>query len=337
MKVTFFEVKDWEQEYIKKNLAGDEKNIQLSFFVDPLSQNNVKQAQDADIISCFIDSNLQQAILSQFTDLKMIATRSTGFDHIDMEFCRQKNITVCNVPTYGENTVAEHTFALILDLSRKIHESIEKTKKGDFSLTGLQGFDLKGRTLGVVGLGHIGQHVVRIAKGFEMEVLGFDVNQDKKLAKKLDFTYVSLEELLKNSDIITLHVPYSQHTRHMVNSGNISLVKKEAYIINTARGGLIETGALVKALRNGMLAGAGLDVLEEENAVKEDVSLLSRLFSKKHNLDIVSQDHALMKMDNVIITPHNAFNSREAMERILETTVLNVRGFLKKKAINRVQ
>ena len=267
----------------------------------------------------------------------MIATRSTGFDHLDLEVCKQRSITISNVPFYGENTVAEHTFALILDLSRKIHQSVARVKKGDFSLDGLRGFDLAQKTLGVVGMGHIGQHVARIAKGFEMNVLGFDVHQDKKLAKKLGFRYVLLEDLLKNSDIISLHAPYNEHTHHLLNADNMPLIKKGAYLVNTARGGLIETAALVEALHNGTLAGAGLDVMEGENIVKEEISLLSKLFSRKHNLDIVTQDHMLMKMDNVIVTPHNAFNSKEALERILQTSVFNIQSFIKRKPINIVK
>lgn len=332
IKVAFFETQEWEQEYLKNHL----KNIDASFSPEPLSQDTLELAKNADVVSIFIDSKIDAAILQQLPQLKMIATRSTGFDHIDLETCKTMGIKVCNVPFYGENTVAEHTFALILDLSRRIYQSLVRTKKGDFSLEGLQGFDLKGKTIGIVGMGHIGQHVARIAQGFEMNVLGFDVNQDKKLAKKIGFSYASLEDLLRNSDIITLHAPYNKFTHHLINANNMAFIKKGAYLINTARGGLIETAVLVEALKNGTLAGAGLDVMEEENSIKEEVSLLSKLFFKRHNLDIISQDHALMKMDNVIITPHNAFNSKEALERILETTVENVLAYTKKKLINTI-
>jgi D-lactate dehydrogenase len=244
---------------------------------------------------------------------------------------------VVNVPTYGENTVAEHTFALLLDLSRKIHQSLQRTKKGDFSLDGLQGFDLKGKTLGVIGLGNIGQHVVRIAKGFEMKVLGYDVKEDQALAKRLKFTYTSFEDLLKNADIITLHVPYNTHTHHLINANNITLMKQGAYLINTARGGIIETSALVSALAKGVLAGAGLDVLEEECFIKEEGHLLSKEFLKTCDLKTMLQNHLLMDQENVIITPHNAFNSKEAIERILETTVENISAFVNKKPINLVK
>jgi D-lactate dehydrogenase len=330
MNIAFFEIEDWEKEYITHKLSGNA----VSFFPEKLSIENVELAKNCDVIAVFIDSQVAGPVLDALPNLKMIATRSTGFDHIDIRTCKERKITVANVPFYGENTVAEHTFALILDLSRKIYYSIERAKKGNFSLDGLRGFDLKDKTIGIVGMGHIGQHVARIAQGFEMNVVGFDLHEDKKLAKKLGFTYASLEDLLKKSDIITLHLPYNEHTHHIIDAQNIGLIKKGGYIINTARGGLIETAVLVQALQEGGIAGAGLDVLEEENVIKEEVSLLSKLFSRKHNLDVVTKDHILMKMHNVMITPHNAFNSTEALKRILETTVENIQGFITHKAIN---
>ncbi|KKP41372.1 MAG: D-isomer specific 2-hydroxyacid dehydrogenase NAD-binding protein [Parcubacteria group bacterium GW2011_GWA1_33_6] len=329
-KIAFFEIEDWEKEYFTKEFS----DFEISFFNEPVSKENIALVKDCQIISVFANSQLDKEALLQLPELKMIATRSTGFDHIDLQETKKKGVLVCNVPNYGENTVAEHTFALILNLSRKIYQSISKTKKGDFSLDGLRGFDLKGKTIGVVGLGNIGQHVARIANGFEMQVLGFDINEDKKLSKKLGFKYVSLEELLRNSDIISLHVPYNEHTHHLINSSNIHLIKRGSYLINTARGGIIETEALAKALGDGILAGAGLDVLEEECFIKEEKELLSKEFPKKCDLKTMLQNHLLMDQENVIITPHNAFNSKEALERIIETTVLNIKSFLKNKPIN---
>lgn len=332
MKIAFFEAKPWEQEYIKNQL----KDIDVVFFDQKLSVENADLAKDAQVISGFVDSQISKEMLAKLPNLKMIATRSTGFDHIDMQACKEKNIIVCNVPFYGENTVAEHTFALILDLSRKIHESIEQVKKEGFSIGGLMGFDLMGKTLGIVGTGHIGMHVARIAKGFEMNVVAFDAKPDKKLAKKLGFAYVTLEDLLKSSDIITLHLPLNAHTEHIINSSNAELIKKGAYLINTARGGLIETAALVNALAKGIVAGAGLDVLEEECYIKEEGELLSSDFSKKCDIRTLLQNHILMEKSNVVITPHNAFNSKEALERILDTTVGNIQSFSKNKPTNLV-
>ena len=325
MKIAFFELKDWEKEYVTQQL----KDFALSFFDEPLSQENVDKVKDVQVVSAFVDSPMDKALIEKMPKLKMIAARSTGFDHIDVAFCKEKNITVCNVPTYGENTVAEHAFALILDLSRKIHQSIESVKSVGFSVKGLMGFDLKGKTIGVVGMGNIGKHVARIAQGFEMNVVVFDVHQDKKLAKQLKFSYASLEDLLKVADIITLHVPFNEHTKHLINAQNMGLVKKGAYLINTSRGGIVETDALVKALDDGTLAGAGLDVLEEECFIKEEGQLLSHKIPATCDIKTLLENHVLMERDNVIITLHNAFNSQEALERILHTTVENVGSFIK--------
>ena len=332
MKIAFFEIEDWEKEYIKSGL----ENQEVSFFEEPLSEDNFESAKDCQIISPFIYSQIDENVLGKLPELKMIATRSTGFDHINLASAKKDNITVCNVPFYGENTVAEHTFALILSLSRKLFDSVERARKGDFSLEGLRGFDLKDKTLGIVGMGHIGLHVARIAKGFEMNVLAYDLNQDKKMAKNIGFNYVNFEDLLSKSDIITLHAPYNKATHHLINSGNINLIKRGAYLINTARGGLIETDALLKALSDGILAGAGLDVLEEECFIKEEAQLLSKEFPKTCDLKTILQNHILLQQQNVIITPHNAFNSQEALMRILDTTIDNISAFIKGKPINEV-
>ena len=333
IRIAFFEVEKWEEDYLKNKL----KDFEASFFNEKFSLENANLAKDCQIISSFIDSQIDKSILTQLPNLKMIATRSTGFDHIDLKEAKKNNIAVCNVPFYGENTVAEHTFALILDISRNIRKSVQKVKEEGFAVDGLKGFDLKGKTIGIVGMGHIGQHVARIARGFEMNVLAYDINEDKKLAQKLGFKYVDLKSLLKNSDIVSLHVPYNKSTHHLINSGNIDLIKKGAYLINTARGGIIETAALVKALGQGILAGAGLDVLEEECFIKEEPQLLSKSFPEKCDLKTMLQNHVLIDQENVIITPHNAFNSKEALERILDTTVLNIQSFIKDKPINIVK
>ena len=333
MKIAFFEVEDWQKDYLKGKLSGNE----LSFFAEPLFLDNINFAADCPIISPFIYSQINKDILQKLPDLKIIATRSTGFDHIDIQTAKENKVAVCNVPFYGENTVAEHTFALILALSRKLVDSVQRARTGDFTLDGLRGFDLKAKTLGIVGLGHIGLHVARIAKGFEMKVLAYDIKQDKKLAKKIGFEYAGTEELLAKSDIITLHAPDNESTHHLINSENINLIKRGAYLINTARGGLIETQALLKALSNGILAGAGLDVLEEEFLIKEEAQLLSREFPKTCDLKTALRNHILLQQKNVIITPHNAFNSNEALMRILDTTVENIAGFMAGKLQNMVK
>ncbi|MBI2546170.1 hydroxyacid dehydrogenase [Candidatus Woesearchaeota archaeon] len=330
MNIAFFEVEEWEKPIIQKALKGHT----VSFFSAPLTKSNAAKIKNYDILSVFIYSKVNKDIIAQLPKLRFIATRSTGFDHIDMDTCKAKGIKVANVPTYGENTVAEHTFALILSLTRKIHKSYERTIRGDFTLEGLRGFDLKGKTIGVIGTGNIGRHVIRIANGFEMNTLAYDVRQDAKFARQMGFKYVPLANLLANSDIITLHVPYLKATHHLINRDNINKIKKGSILINTARGGLVETEALVIALDKGILAGAGLDVLEEEFFIKEETQLLSKQFPETCDLKTLLQNHILLKRDNVLITPHNAFNSNEALLRILETTLDNIAAFSKKKPIN---
>ena len=332
-KIAFFEIEEWEKPYLKEKLKGHK----LYFFDDILDINNTNKAKAADIISIFIYSKINKKILDKLKKLKLISTRSTGFDHIDLKECKKRKIIVSNVPQYGENTVAEHTFALILNLTRKIHKAWERTRRLDFSQTGLRGVDLRGKTLGVVGSGSIGEHVIRMANGFEMKVIAFDVFKNKKLAKKLNFKYVGFDYLLKNSDIITLHCPYNKHTHHLINKKNINIIKKGALLINTARGALVETDALVNALDKGILGGAGLDVLEEECYIKEDHQVMSKNFPKKCDMKTIIENHILAKKDNVIVTPHNAFNSIEALQRILDTTLENIKGCLKGKVVNKIK
>lgn len=252
-----------------------------------------------------------------------------------MKECRKRGIVISNVPYYGENTVAEHTFGLILSLSRKIYKAVFRTSRLDFSIEGLRGFDLKDKTIGVVGAGRIGLHVVRIAKGFGMNVLVYDVRHETLLAEVLGFTYVPLEELLSKSDVITLHVPLIPATHHLINSDNIKLAKRGSLLINTARGSIVETEALIWALDQGILAGAGVDVFEGEESVKEETALLvHRLPSDKLREILLSYN--LLHRDNVVVTPHIAFYSEEALHRILVTTEENILDFLQGTTINAI-
>ncbi|MBI4322724.1 MAG: hydroxyacid dehydrogenase [Candidatus Omnitrophica bacterium] len=325
MRIVFFETAPWERRYLARALKH--AGLSAQFVTEPLTEASLAKSRGASLLSVFIYSRLTRALLGRFRGVKLIATRSTGFDHIDLEACRAKNIAVANVPSYGENTVAEHTVALILALSRNVHKAYVRTVKGDFSLAGLQGFDLKGKTLGVVGAGRIGMHVVKMAKGFGMEVLASDTRKDPFLSEVLDFRYASLPELLRASDIVSLHVPYSRATHHLMNRETFRLMKRGALLINTARGGLVDTHALVWALDEGIVGGAGLDVLEGEELVKEERQLLEQDVPKER-LATLLKNHILLHRENVVITPHIAFDSREALQRILETTVSNIVGFL---------
>jgi len=331
MKIAFYEIEDWEEEYLKKKLNGHV----LQFLNEKLSVENARQIKDFEAVSVFIYSKIDEQIIREIPNLKLITTRSTGFDHIDLDVCRKQGITVCNIPSYGENTVAEHTFALILSLSRNMCKACIRRFEQDFSIEGLEGFDLKGKIIGVIGTGQIGLHVIRIAKGFDMNVVAYDVHQNKLLSEVLGFEYATLEDLLARSDVITLHVPYMKATHHLMNKDTFKLVKKGAILINTARGSIVDTEALIEALDNKILAGAGLDVFEGEEVIKEEKQLL---YDPK-NLEVLTslvKDHILLSKDNVVFTPHIAFYSKEALERILETTVENIAAFVSGKPQNMV-
>ncbi len=332
MKIAIFEIEDWEKPYLQEKLQGHE----LTFFSTPLDLTNIQQVKDVEAMAVFIYSQIKEEILNQLPNLKYIVTRSTGFDHIDLNLCKQKSILVSNVPEYGTYTVAEHTFALMLAISRRLLPSIERAKKGDFSLDGLRGFDLHGKTLGVIGTGHIGQEVIKIAKGFGMRVLGYNRTVHQDLADQLGFKYVSVDELLAQSDIVSLHLPYSPETTHFINKDNILKMKKGSVLLNTARGGLIETEAILVGLDEGNLQAAGIDVLEEEAFIKEERQLLTEQFLKDCDIKTQLLNHVLLTKDNVLITPHNAFNSQEALQRILDVTIENLITFANGQQINLV-
>lgn len=322
-KTAFFEIEEWERQYLSTVLAGQE----LYFYRQPLDEKIVNRVKDVEILSVFIRSTVSRDVLSKLPRLRLIVTRSTGYDHIDIAAATERGIVVSNVPFYGENTVAEHTFGLILNISRNIHKAYVRTAAGNFSLEGLQGFDLQGKTIGVVGAGSIGLRVIRIAKGFAMNALAYDVCENRLIAEVLGFRYVSLEELLRNSDIVSLHAPYNPSTHHLINFDTVRLMKRGAVLINTARGGLVDTEALLWALDQGILSGAGLDVVEGEELIQEEKQLLTTP-AAEDKLRQVLRQHILLRREDVIITPHIAFYSRDALQRIMETTVANISSFL---------
>lgn len=323
MKLAVFEVEEWEREAFERLDSGHE----IRFLKEPLTSDNASRYSDAEVISTFIYSDLGQETLSQLHSLKLIATRSTGFDHIDTAWCRQQGIHVANVPAYGDNTVAEHVFGLLLAISHNLVEAVDRTRRGDFSMQGLRGFDLKGKTFGVLGTGAIGRNVIEIAKGFHMEVISFDRYPKPELARKLGFRYVPLEELLSQSDIITLHIPSTPETHNFLSDKEFSMMKKGVVIINTARGDLIDIQALLRAITTGKVAAVGLDVLPEEPTIREEAELL-RSIAQKKPLDVLLAGHILLRLRNVLITPHSAFDTREAVQRILDTTLENISAFI---------
>jgi D-lactate dehydrogenase len=310
MKIIYLYREEWEKEYVSKQLSGF--SCQFLKSLDEASEDELKETE---VLCLFVSHQCKQTELDKLPNLKLVAARSTGFDYVDIPAVRARGAEVVYVPSYGESTVAEFAFALMLALSRKICEAnnqIEET--GSFSQVSLRGFDLKGKTLGVIGTGRIGMHMVKMAQGFEMNIIAYDPFPKDNV----DFKYVSLDELLSTSDVITLHAPLTEETKHLINSENVYKIKKGAYIVNTARGALIETTALVKALEEGIIAGAGLDVLEEENP------------------DFIAHNQYLVKHPSVIVTPHIAYNSEEAVQRILDTTIDNILSFAKGETKNRV-
>jgi len=314
LKIGFFGVKSWEREIIEKEIINLDATG-VGIFGDEL-QDNIETAKKYDVVSVFVYSKLDKKILDLLPNLKMIATRSTGIDHIDCIECKKRKIEICNVPSYGENTVAEYAIALLLAVAKKIVPAHQSVEEGEFSPEGLTGIDIFGKTLGVVGVGRIGKNVIKIAKGLGMKIIAVDRNGD-------------LENCLKKSDFVTLHVPATPETRHLINMDNIKLMKPGSILINTSRGKVVKTEAIVYGLAHGILWGAGLDVTEDEELV-ESVAMVSSTRPTKDDLQEVLSYHLLRDRDDVVFTPHNAFNTKEAIGRIIKTTIENINTFCKK-------
>lgn len=324
MKLVVFEAEEWEHSAC---LA-----LRPTFEVDcrrePLTAASAGHFTDVQAISPFIKSDLGSEVLSQLPRLELIATRSTGYDHIDLDYCRRAGVTVCNVPDYGDHTVAEHAFALLLALSRRIVTAAERTRRGDFSQAGLRGFDLAGKTLGVVGAGWIGRRAIQIGRGFGMVVQAFDTKPDLSAAAALGFRYVALAELLATADVVTLHLPGGGASRNLIDAAALAVMKPEAVLVNTSRGGVVDALALVRALASGQLAGAALDVVAEEAWMREEAEIFrpgATLAAEQ--LQTLLADHALLHAPNVIVTPHIAYDTREAVARIIKTTLANIQAF----------
>ena len=310
---------------------------------------------DARVLSLFIHTRIDAAFLDQHPDLKFIAARATGTDNIDADACRERGIAVANVPSYGEHTVAEHTWALILTLSRRLREVIGNPGKNDrVAYEPVRAFELRGKTLGVIGAGRIGQHVIRMARAFGMKVLTFDIAQNPCPPEVEDCEATTLDRLLAEADILTLHIPLLPETHHLLNREAFARCRRGVVVINTARGGLIDTDALLEALASGQVGGAGLDVLEEDSVLRQEATrviseqIVQRLHSvtrpaelhegapggRIEELENLLRNKRLLARPDVIFTPHVAFNSVEAIERINRTTAENIRLFLRGEAAN---
>lgn len=324
MKIVVFEIEPHEGPAFKKLEAKNE----IILVEEPLRAADAARFSDAEIVSTFIYSELGRKTLERLPALKLIATRSTGFDHIDAAYCVERGITVSNVPSYGENTVAEHVFALLLTISHRMREAVERARNGEFSPLGLEGFDLKGKIMGVVGTGSIGRRVIQIARGFEMKVIACDLRPDDALARKLGFKFASFDDVLGAADVLTLHVPAGPATNNLLSDAEFGRMKDGVVLINTARGGLIDARALIEALNRGRVAAAGLDVLPDEPMIREEAELICSVFCNQHDLRNLVADHVLLRMPNVVVTPHSAFNTREAVGRIVDTTIENIKAFV---------
>ncbi len=326
----FFEVSEWERPHILQAFP----KAQL---VDgPLTAENASHYPHATHISTFIYSDVTEEVIAHLKAAKIITTRSTGYDHIDVGACAKRDILVCNVPEYGTHTVAEHTFALILTLSRRMHAAIEQAKKFDFDHDDIRGFDLFGKTIAIIGLGKIGSEVARIAHGFGMKIVTSSSMRNEAFSASLNIKHTSFDDALKAADIVTLHVPYSEKTHHLINAKSCATMKKGAFLINTARGGIVDTQALFHAIESNHLGGAGLDVFEQEEQLMEELSVLSGLRPSGYDYKTLLLDHLLVRHPNVIVTPHNAFNSNEALKNIIDVTSENLHAFDAGEPINTI-
>jgi len=322
-KIVFLEVESWEEPMLKQAFPAHTvilKEGNLESEIDP-------EIYNATILCVFTFTQLQKETLEKFPHLKLIVTRSTGYDHIDINYCKEKGIIVSNVPAYGVHTIAEHTFALLLAITRKIIPSVERTKRGNFSLDGLRGMELFGKTIGVIGAGNIGSVVVDIAKGFGLKVLIY--SRHAKESSDPQVSYVTdLNTILGQSDVITIHVPSTPETKHLISLENLSKIKKGAILLNAARGAIVQTEAILQGLETGILSGAGLDVLEEECELREEKELLTTTYLQTCDIRTQLMNHVLLYRDDVIITPHNAFNSEESIMQILHLTIEDIQTFL---------
>lgn len=317
--IYFYDATELDKQQLSAALEGTNHHWEyVEGTINPANCN-----PDTEVISVFVSSTVTREIIESLPNLKVIACRSTGFNNVDLATAEQHGVAVLNVPTYGEDTVAEYTFALLLALTRKL-PAVFAAERVNFSFSPLTGSDLAGKTLGVIGTGHIGQNVIKIANGFSMNVLAHDIQPDTSLHRNHTFAYVSLDELLAKADIITLHIPYSSSTHHLLNRKLLSNTKSGALIVNTARGEVVDTQALIDLLTSNHLGGAALDVIEGEAFRQETTQYDTQLA-------------ILKKMPNVIISPHNAFNTTEAIGRINTTTAKNIIEYWNGNTPNKVK
>ena len=345
MSIYFVDTETSEQEFFER--AFPDRDIAFEGTLTGVGD-------DAEIVSVFMNSKVDREFVAAHPRLKMVCTRSNSTDHLDLDALRERGVAVSNVGNYSETSVAEHTFALILALTRRLREVMAATKSPKrFSYEETRGIDLCGRTIGIIGMGHIGQRVASLARAFQMKVVACDVETPEDVARTLQFEFVTLDELLARADIITLHATLSSRTYHILNRDTFARCKPGAIVINTARGALIDTTALRDALDSGAVGGAGLDVLQDERVLRDTASHIitddiirhlrsDAVASEAHDAERVRELEDLMLADavlqrkNVVFTPHVAFNSVEAVARRNQFTVENIAAYFSGKPINQV-
>lgn len=314
IKIAFFDTKDYDKELFNK--YNKEYNYEITYFESKLNMETVNLAKGFDVVCIFVNDKADKPVLDKLNEygVKLIALRCAGFNNVDLN--NVGSLKVVRVPKYSPYAVAEHATALLLNINRKIYKSYQRVKKYNFSLDGLLGFDLHGKNVGVIGTGKIGKVFIQIMKGFGTNVIAYDVFKDEQASRELGFEYVSLEELCKKSDIISLHCPLTKQTQNIINKDTISMMKNHVIIINSSRGKLICTDDLIDAMSNNKIGGVGLDVYEnEEEFFLRD---LSGSYKRDKNLSL------LISMPNVIITSHQAFFTSEALNKIASDTCLNI-------------
>lgn len=318
-KIAFFGTKPYDEKSF--NQANEQYHFDIRYFKGHLNQNNLILSQGMDAVCIFVNDTADAAIINRLAEngVKLLALRCAGFNNVDQEAALGK-LTVVRVPAYSPYAVAEYALALMLSLNRKIHRAYWRTRDGNFSLHGLMGFDMHGKTAGIIGTGKIAKILIEILKGLGMNVLANDLYPDHQFARKHHFRYVSLDELYAQSDIISLHCPLTSETRYLINEDSIRKMKDNVMIINTGRGQLIHTNALIEGLKTKKVGSAGLDVYEEEgDYFYEDKS------DKIIDDDVLAR---LLSFNNVIVTSHQAFFTKEAMQNIAETTLQNIQDFI---------
>ena len=317
-KIAFFGAKPYDIASFDK--VNEKYNYDIRYYKGHLNPNNVVLTQDTDVVCIFVNDTADAALIDAMVDngVKLLALRCAGFNNVDLKAAKGK-LPVVRVPAYSPYAVAEYSLALMLSLNRKIHRAYWRTRDGNFSLNGLMGFDMHGKTIGIIGTGKIAKILIRLLKGFGMRILAYDLYPDMKFAGEEGISYVSLDELYRESDIISLHCPLTDQTKYMIDKDSIDKMKEGVMIINTGRGQLINTNDLIEGLKEKKIAAAGLDVYEEEGEYfYEDKS------DKIIDDDVLAR---LLSFNNVIVTSHQAFFTKEALHNIAETTLQNIEDF----------